>query len=124
MANDIDRQRTVHQLAASSASLSEIATLLAQAEAAAKTRPKPAEPAPLPPVNKITWAQVGRVTEPGRYIFKFGWLTITAEDLAVWRQHPNAVFTLFKTAAVTEEAGEDFRLGTFELRENISLSEK
>ena len=35
-------------------------------------------------VNKVTWQQVGRVTEPGRYMFKFGWLTITAEDLAVW----------------------------------------
>jgi hypothetical protein len=26
-------------------------------------------------VKKITWALVGRVTEPGRYIFTFGWLT-------------------------------------------------
>jgi hypothetical protein len=23
-------------------------------------------------VNKITWAQAGRVTDPGRYMFKFG----------------------------------------------------
>ena len=35
-------------------------------------------------VNKITWAQAGRVTDPGRYMFRFGWLTITADDLAVW----------------------------------------
>jgi response regulator RpfG family c-di-GMP phosphodiesterase len=76
------------------------------------------------PVNKITWAQVGRVTEPDRYMFKFGWLTVTAEDLTVWGQYPNAAFTLVKTATVTEEAGEEFRLGTFELRENVSLSEK
>jgi hypothetical protein len=61
------------------------------------------------------------VTEPGRYIFKFGWLTITAEDLAVWGQYPNAVFTFFRTATVTEEAKEDFRLGTFEPRKNISV---
>jgi len=64
-------------------------------------------------VNKITWAQVGRVTEPGRYMFRFGWLTISAEDLAVWEQHPNAAFTLVRTA-VTDIGGE-FRLGTFEL---------
>jgi hypothetical protein len=76
------------------------------------------------PVNKITWAQVGRVTEPGRYMFKFGWLTITAEDLTVWEQYPNAAFTLVRTPRMTEEAGDEFRLGTFELRENISLSEK
>jgi hypothetical protein len=49
-------------------------------------------------VNKITWAQVGLVTEPGRYMFKFGWLTITADDLAVWKQFPSAVFTLYDTA--------------------------
>ena len=29
------------------------------------------------PVNKITWALAGRVTDPGRYMFRFGWLTIT-----------------------------------------------
>jgi hypothetical protein len=66
-------------------------------------------------VNKVTWAQVGRVTKPGRYMFKFGWLTVTAEDLAVWKQFPNAAFTLVTTAMATTEAGAEFRLGTFEL---------
>ena len=78
-------------------------------------------------VNKLTWPQVGRVTEPGRYMFTFGWLTITAEDLAIWEKYPNAAFTLFGTATATEagdETVEEFRLGTFELRENLSLSEK
>jgi hypothetical protein len=69
-------------------------------------------------VNKLTWAQVGGVTKPGRYMFKFGWLTITAEDLAIWEQFPNAAFTLLGTAAT--EAGEEFRLGAFELREHGS----
>jgi hypothetical protein len=64
-------------------------------------------------VNKVTWAQVGRVTEPGRYIFRFGWLTVAAEDLAVWEQFPNAAFTL--VTAATDVVGEEFRLGTFEL---------
>jgi hypothetical protein len=80
------------------------------------------------PVNKITWAQVGRVTEPGRYMFKFGWLTITADDLAIWQAYPNAAFTLLRTLTPTTEAEaemvDEYRLGTFELRENISLSEK
>ena len=85
------------------------------------------EPAPSSSVNKITWVQVGRVTEPDRYMFKFGWLTITAEDLAVWEQYPNAAFTLVRTATTTEtaeETVEEFRLGTFELRDYLSLSEK
>jgi hypothetical protein len=75
-------------------------------------------------VNKIIWAQAGRVTEPGRYMFKFGWLTVTAEDLAIWAQkYPNAAFTLLRKTPVAE-AEDEFCLGTFELWENISLSEK
>jgi hypothetical protein len=83
-------------------------------------------------VNKITWAQVGRVTEPGRYMFKFGWLTITSDDLAIWKKYPTAAFTLYSTAVATAtetedetegEAGEAFRLGTFELRSDSNYSE-
>ena len=48
-------------------------------------------------------------------MFKFGWLTVTPEDLAVWEQSPNAAFTLVTTAATTDVFGEEFRLGTFEL---------
>ena len=46
-------------------------------------------------------------------MFKFGWLTVTPEDLAVWEQFPNAAFTLVTTAAATDVFGEEFRLGTF-----------
>jgi hypothetical protein len=73
-------------------------------------------------VNKVTWQQAGRVTEPGRYMFRFGWLTVTAKDLAIWEQFPNAAFTLVMTTPA--EAEDEFRLGAFELRENLSLSEK
>ena len=66
-------------------------------------------------VNKVNWARVGRVTAPGRYMFKFGWLTITEEELAVWRQFPNASFTLYRPPAAETE--DDFRLGVFELPE-------
>ena len=71
-------------------------------------------------VNKVTWAQVGRVTEPGRYMFRFAWLTVTAEDLAVWEQLPNAAFTLIRTASEIEE----YRLGAFDLRKDLALGEK
>ena len=74
-------------------------------------------------VNKITWQKAGHVTEPGRYMFTFGWLTVTAEDLAVWQQFPNAAFTLVQTSSATD-AGEEFRLGAFDLQENPSLNEK
>jgi hypothetical protein len=70
-------------------------------------------------VNKVTWHKAGRVTEPGRYMFRFGWLTVTAEDLAIWRQFPEATFTLVKmTAAIDVE--EEYHLGAFELPANSS----
>jgi hypothetical protein len=81
-------------------------------------------------LNKVTWAQVGHVTDPGRYMFKFGWLTITADDLAVWQAYPNAVFTLISAPAPAEgdeqPAGEEFRLSMFELPidSNYSGSDK
>ena len=53
-------------------------------------------------VNKVTWQQVGHVTNPGRYMFRFGWLTVTAEDLAVWDKFPDAAFALVKTTAATD----------------------
>jgi hypothetical protein len=74
-------------------------------------------------VNKITWQKVGHVTEPGRYMYTFGWLTITAEDIAVWQRFPNAAFTLVKMAVETE-AGEEFHLGSFEPGADGSLSER
>jgi len=66
-------------------------------------------------ITKITWQKAGRVTEPGRYMFRFGWLTVTAEDLAVWRQFPEAAFTLVDLPDVAEDGREEFHLGAFEL---------
>jgi hypothetical protein len=64
-------------------------------------------------VDKVTWQRAGRVTEPGRYMFRFGWLTIAAEDLAVWDQFPNAEFALVKMATAAD--GDEFRLGSFDV---------
>ena len=65
-------------------------------------------------ITKITWQRAGRVTEPGRYMFRFGWLNVAAEDLAVWQQFPDATFTLVQMPAQPEDA-EEYRLGAFEL---------
>jgi hypothetical protein len=69
------------------------------------------------------------VTEPGRYMLRFGRVTITAEDIAIWEQYPNASFTLYIPGSATgteETAGEEFRLGIFESREdwNVQQNEK
>jgi hypothetical protein len=41
-------------------------------------------------INKVNWGQVGRVTRPDRYQYSFGWLTIAADDIAIWEKNPNA----------------------------------
>jgi hypothetical protein len=73
-------------------------------------------------VNKIDWDKAGRVTEPGRYMLAFGWLNVTAADVAVWQQYPGARFTLVQVptriAPDTADAAPDsdeYRLGTFDL---------
>ena len=85
------------------------------------------------PVNKVTWHQVGRVTEPGRYMFRFGWLTVAPDDLAIWEQFPNASFTLVQTSAPSSAAESDepiaietdeFHLGAFELHSNDDFHEQ
>jgi len=69
-------------------------------------------------VEKVTWQKVGRVTEPGRYMFRFGWLTIAAEDLAVWNRFPNAEFALVRMA--TADGEDEFHLGAFDPGDNPS----
>jgi hypothetical protein len=60
--------------------------------------------------HKVSRAQVGGVAEPGRYLFTFGWLTITEADLAVWERFPDAAFTL---VALPGTEPEEYRLGAF-----------
>jgi hypothetical protein len=74
------------------------------------------------PIEKVTWQKAGRVTEPGRYMFRFGWLTVAAEDLAVWNRFPNAAFALVRTAKAGDE--DEFRLGAFDVSgEDFSAQE-
>lgn len=73
--------------------------------------------------QKISWKKAGHVVEPGRYMYRFGWLTVTAEDIAVWRQYPQAEFTMLQLprpsgASSAKDAVDDldeYHLGTFEL---------
>ena len=73
--------------------------------------------------RKINWQKTGHVAEPGRYMYRFGWLTVTAEDIAVWQQYPQAEFTMLQLpkpsdATAAEDALDEldeYHLGTFEL---------
>jgi hypothetical protein len=46
-------------------------------------------------------------------MFKFGWLTVTHDDLAIWKQFPTAAFTLVPIEP--GEDGEEYRLGSFKV---------
>lgn len=67
-------------------------------------------------VDKITWDRVGWVTEPGRYMYTFGWLTITAGDLEIWKLYPQAAFTLLAQPGDPDTSpGGEFHLGAFDV---------
>ena len=63
-------------------------------------------------VARVGWGNVGKVQELGRYMFRFGWVTITADDLAIWSQFPEATFALYEVAS---ENGDEYRLGSVDL---------
>jgi hypothetical protein len=65
------------------------------------------------PIAKVTSGQVGLITEPGRFMFKFGWFTVTADELTIWKQFPTAAFTLVPLKAT--EDGAEYRLGSFDI---------
>ena len=64
-------------------------------------------------VPRVSWKQVGLVKEAGRYMFKFGWVTVTAEDLQIWHQFPDATFALYEVHGV--DGNDEYRLGSVEL---------
>ena len=68
-------------------------------------------------VNKVSWKKVGEVKEPGRYMYTFGWVTITPSDLAIWEMFPTAAFTLVLQLGSNDE----YRLGAFEIQPPFEL---
>jgi hypothetical protein len=70
-------------------------------------------------VNRVSWKQVGLVQEPGRYMLRFGWVTVTAEDLQVWSRFPEATFALYEVGGA--ESTDEYRLGSVDL--NIPASD-
>ncbi len=66
-------------------------------------------------VNKITWDKIGRVTEPGRYKYLFGYLSITPADIEVWTRYPDATFTLISQLPNEQAADDEYRLGSFDI---------
>jgi hypothetical protein len=56
-------------------------------------------------------------------MFRFGWLTVNADDLAIWRQYPEAAFTLVNLPTGPDATAEEFHLGAFELPTSAAPTE-
>jgi hypothetical protein len=55
-------------------------------------------------------------------MFRFGWLTVTTEDLAIWEQFPNAVFTLVRTDVYGGISPEEIRAGALMVIPAVALA--
>jgi len=42
---------------------------------------------------KVTWQDVNETEQPGLYPIGEVWVQVQSKHIAVWRQHPSAVFT-------------------------------
>jgi hypothetical protein len=45
---------------------------------------------------KVGWLDLNYVQEAGQYPFRGGMITVLELEIAVWRQHPKAVFALMR----------------------------
>jgi hypothetical protein len=53
-------------------------------------------------------------------MYTFGWVTITADDLAIWQQFPTAAFTLM--IQISDGPTDEYRLGSFDLQPSAADS--
>jgi hypothetical protein len=45
---------------------------------------------------KIGWSDLNNVQEAGQYPFRDGMITVLELEIALWRSHPKALFTLMR----------------------------
>ena len=59
---------------------------------------------------KIGWPDLNNVQEAGQYPFRDGVITVLELEIAIWRKHPNALFTLMRKNPIRQ--GVEYVLGT------------
>jgi hypothetical protein len=62
---------------------------------------------------KVAWADVNNIQEAGRYAFRDGYITVLEIELAVWRNHPSALFDLLRKHPIQNQV--EYVLGNPEL---------
>ena len=86
-------------------------------------------PQPLPvqsngDIPKLSWNDVGMATEPGQYKSRYGLVQVRAEEIWIWKMHPNATFVVMQPSPYSDR--DVSRLGSFDLgsQERLARDEK
>jgi hypothetical protein len=75
-------------------------------------------------IPKLGWHDVGMATEPGQYKSRYGLVQVRADEIWIWKMHPNATFVVMQPSPYS---GQDVsRLGSFDLgnQEHFAQDEK
>jgi hypothetical protein len=59
---------------------------------------------------KIGWPDLNNIQEAGQHPFRDGMITVLELEIAIWRKHPNALFTLMRKNPIRR--GVEYVLGT------------
>jgi hypothetical protein len=62
---------------------------------------------------KIEWSDLNNVQEAGQYPFRDGVITVLEPEIAIWRKHPEALFTLMRKNPVRDPV--EYVLGKHEV---------
>jgi hypothetical protein len=62
---------------------------------------------------KIGWSDLNYVQEAGQYPFRDGVITVLEQEIAIWRNHPKALFALMRKNPVRQSV--EYVLGSPEL---------
>lgn len=53
--------------------------------------------------RKVAWSDVNNVQETGHYPFRDGVIAILALEIAIWRNRPDALFTLMRKNPIRDQ---------------------
>jgi hypothetical protein len=61
---------------------------------------------------RIGWSDLNNVQEAGQYPFRDGMITVLESEIAIWRKHPEALFTLVRKNPIRDRV--EYALGKHE----------
>jgi hypothetical protein len=64
-------------------------------------------------IPKLGWSDVGMATAPGQYKSRYGLVQVRADEIWIWKMHPNATFVVMQPSPYSDQ--EVSRLGSFDL---------